>query len=142
MAARYRAVQGAIIALNPNSPSLQHLRELKQSDVCCPQREDKQLRPGESRRELSWIWLSEGGSAAGRRETTRPISEEDINDSECTFSLVCLILITCQLCARSGLNREHTPLVGQKNTNSFRKRCGISYMGRRAVGGAAHTAKG
>ncbi|KAF4564770.1 hypothetical protein EYR36_002709 [Pleurotus pulmonarius] len=83
-AARYRAARDALVSLDPDSPSLQRLRELKQTDIRCPQREEEQPRPGESRRELSWIWLSESPSVAGFKhlsEDRHPISEEDINDT-------------------------------------------------------------
>ncbi|KAF9488589.1 hypothetical protein BDN71DRAFT_1512944 [Pleurotus eryngii] len=103
---RYRAVRSALISLDPNSPSLLSLKALEQADIWCPQHEDKEPCPGESRREISWIWWSEASGAEGVShlfEDMQPISNEDIND--------CLKAEWCRSWARTAHWAEEQDLV-------------------------------
>lgn len=81
----YCAVCHALLTLNPANNALTRLKVLSPQDVHCPQREEKELRPGESRREISWIWLSVATGSEGVKrqlEAMEPVSIRDINGSK------------------------------------------------------------
>ncbi|KAF9488375.1 hypothetical protein BDN71DRAFT_1513112 [Pleurotus eryngii] len=82
-AERYRTARKAIIALDPTSDVLGCLKPLTQLDIQCPQRQDEIPAPGESRREISWIWLSVSSGSEGVErplENIQPMSPDDITD--------------------------------------------------------------
>ncbi|KAF7976045.1 hypothetical protein HWV62_7952 [Athelia sp. TMB] len=84
-AARYRTAYSALLSLDPDGVWRERLHELKPQDVCSPHRERddddrpgakkrkaRKERPSEGRRELSWIWLTNGPRGRPTMETLTP----------------------------------------------------------------------
>ena len=87
---RYNAARKALLKLDPHGDWTQRFRHLDpKKDLRSPRRDEDD--PGESRRELSWIWLVS-------RDVGTTASAEEINDSKLFFSLSFLIL-----CGDSGM---------------------------------------
>lgn len=78
--------------LDPTHEALTRLKALNQSDIQCPQRQEETPGPGESRREISWIWLSVSSGSEGIEcplEDIQPMDPSDITD--CGYSRSCFI---------------------------------------------------
>jgi hypothetical protein len=84
-AERYNAAFEALSVLDPGGEWTLRLRHLDSTkDLHLPRREDDD--PGESRRELSWIWLAPLANGS----PVDVASQDEINDSQSLFCCMCV----------------------------------------------------